>query len=174
MSGEKAGDDGEVDNGEDVQTEIGQQEAPVETRAAFGVRTPFRPSPAEVAEHNLTHLNYRDWCPYCVQGRGFSEPHRKGVDRSDGSEAAVGADYYFVCRDPQFEKEIKDDDDVEGTPEDEIIGTGREKATILTIEDFETGCVRPHLVPRKGIAGVEWIGKAVAFDLTKKCHCSGL
>ena len=36
--------------------------------------------------------------------------------------------------------------------------------------DFQTGCVRPHLVPRKGIAGVEWIGKALADDLTLWGH----
>jgi hypothetical protein len=45
-----------------------------------------------------------------------------------------------------------------------------EKMTILTVKDSQTGCIRPHLVPRKGVNGVDWIGRAIAEDLTLWGH----
>ena len=43
--------------------------------------TPIRnvklPSLAEIEEHNLTHLPFRDWCEFCVQGKASSHPHMK-------------------------------------------------------------------------------------------------
>ena len=62
------GEQSEVKDGEDVQIEGDQPEAQVETREVQGVRTPYKPSPKEIAEHNLTHLNYRDWCPTWTRG----------------------------------------------------------------------------------------------------------
>ena len=32
------------------------------------VKNVYLPSQLEIDEHNLTHLPFRDWCPYCVQG----------------------------------------------------------------------------------------------------------
>ena len=34
-------------------------------------------SVAEIEEHNLTHLPFRDWCDFCVQGKAGSHPHTK-------------------------------------------------------------------------------------------------
>ena len=31
-----------------------------------GLPSPSLPSKAEVEHHNLTHLPYRTWCPFCV------------------------------------------------------------------------------------------------------------
>ena len=51
------------------------------------VRDVRLPSVAEIAEHNLTHLPFRDWCAFCVQGRAVSHPHQKR--RSDEPEVPV-------------------------------------------------------------------------------------
>ena len=45
---------------------------------------PRLPTQAEVDEHNLTHLPYRNWCPICVQAKGKDMDHlcfgqRKGI-----------------------------------------------------------------------------------------------
>ena len=77
MPEEKIGGKNRVENDDDEQIKDDQPEANVETREVHGVRTPYKPSPKEIAEHNLTHLNFRDWCPTCVQGRGVSDPHRR-------------------------------------------------------------------------------------------------
>ena len=35
------------------------------------------PCEADGNYHNLTHLPFRSWCPYCVQGKAVSHPHVK-------------------------------------------------------------------------------------------------
>ena len=37
---------------------------------------PKAPSQKEIDEHNLTHANYRSWCPHCVAGRRNNSPHK--------------------------------------------------------------------------------------------------
>ena len=37
---------------------------------------PRAPSQKEIDEHNLTHANYRSWCPHCVAGRRNNSPHK--------------------------------------------------------------------------------------------------
>ena len=41
------------------------------------------PCEAEVNLHNLTHLLFRDWCPYCVQGKAVGYPHLKRLKEED-------------------------------------------------------------------------------------------
>ena len=38
---------------------------------------PKLPSEAEVRQHRLTHMPYRNWCPHCVRGRGKEMDHKK-------------------------------------------------------------------------------------------------
>ena len=38
---------------------------------------PDRPTEEELEEHNATHSPPQPWCPYCVQGTGTREPHRR-------------------------------------------------------------------------------------------------
>ena len=37
---------------------------------------PRLPTQAEVDDHNITHMPYRNWCPHCVRGRGKDLDHR--------------------------------------------------------------------------------------------------
>ena len=41
------------------------------------VLSPIEPTEQEIAEHNLTHLPFRNWCRHCARGRGTELPHRK-------------------------------------------------------------------------------------------------
>ena len=56
---------------------------------------PKLPSRQEVEEHCLTHLPYRNWCTFCVQGKGKASPHFKNPSRSDGL-SEVHFDYCFM------------------------------------------------------------------------------
>ena len=38
-------------------------------------RSPIKPTSAEVAEHDLTHCPYRNWCDICVKAMGREDPH---------------------------------------------------------------------------------------------------
>ena len=68
--------------------EVGQDQEEVEFRefetsiAPNVVADLGAPSTTEVAEHNLTHLPHRSWCPICIEARGKDRPHRR-VDRSN-------------------------------------------------------------------------------------------
>ena len=39
-------------------------------------RAPKGPTQKERAEHEATHIPYRDWCRHCVRGRATNRPHR--------------------------------------------------------------------------------------------------
>ena len=58
-------------------------EAPVPRQQELGIRNPRRlpgpkmPSREEVEQHYLTHLPFRNWCQYCIQGKGNTAPRFK-------------------------------------------------------------------------------------------------
>ena len=65
-------------------------EASVPREHEYGVRNPRKlpdpkmPSKEEVEQHYLTHLPFRNWCQYCMQGKGKVAPHFKQKKREDG------------------------------------------------------------------------------------------
>ena len=67
----------------------------------MGIRNPRKlpdpkmPSKEEVEEHYLTHLPYRSWCQFCVQGKGEVAPHLKQKKREDGL-MEIRFDYCFM------------------------------------------------------------------------------
>ena len=56
---------------------------------------PCVPSQADVDEHNLTHLPYRSWCPWCVAARKPNTPHSTLPSFSREIPLLV-ADYCFL------------------------------------------------------------------------------
>ena len=45
-------------------------------------RTPYAPTAAELEEHRLTHIPYRNWCPWCVRGKALGEQRGRHVGRT--------------------------------------------------------------------------------------------
>ena len=45
-----------------------------------------------------------------------------------------------------------------------------ERATILNIKDVFSSCLRPHLVPKKGVVGCPWVAKEIAQDIVLWGH----
>ena len=87
----------------------GNEEVDADTGDMFvcpkALPTPIMPSPAIVARHNLTHVPYRSWCPYCNAGRRPNSQHRgQSVDQKR-SLPVVHADYCFI-RDTQDEDNL--------------------------------------------------------------------
>ena len=72
----------EIDDAEDVQP---IRHAP----------DPKLPSAEEVEEHCCTHIPYRDWCKWCVMGRGRGLQHSRALACFI---AIVGLDYFFITR----------------------------------------------------------------------------
>ena len=57
---------------------------------------PKTPSAAQVANHNITHMPYRSWCPHCVASRRPNSQHRSSSSESERSDPLLVADYCFL------------------------------------------------------------------------------
>ena len=75
-----------------------QQHEHHEAHRARGLRQPQQPAP-QIAEHNLTHLPYRNWCPICVQGKGRQDNYKKQQSRKPIIQ--VGFAYINSQQDPK-------------------------------------------------------------------------
>ena len=53
----------------------------LETRPVRTSATPKLPSLKEIEIHNMSHLTYRSWCPFCVAGKRANTPHRRQWDK---------------------------------------------------------------------------------------------
>ena len=73
-------EDGEEVSRQNLDVKEGSSETPIEqgeeSRHPKGLTTPIRPSQHEVDKHNLNHATFRNWCEFCVKGRGKEAPHR--------------------------------------------------------------------------------------------------
>ena len=55
---------------------------------------PILPSANEIAEHEVTHYPYRDWCRDCVASAGRRDGHKRVSDADrDAGIATIAADY---------------------------------------------------------------------------------
>ena len=50
-------------------------DAPEEVRPVRTLPRPTTPTQEEIDKHNIDHLPYRDWCPYCVEAFGRERAH---------------------------------------------------------------------------------------------------
>ena len=93
----KVSEDGEchpVDAGEIVDHGDDDAEAEEEHVVAEGLRDPGQPSPAERAEHDLTHIPYRPWCKHCVRGKAKGRQSRRLRDgQSQSTCPRIRLDY---------------------------------------------------------------------------------
>jgi hypothetical protein len=76
-----------VDDGSDLDGELDEEGLGPEggSRRTQKMTEPHRPSSEEVAEHEMTHLPYRNWCRHCVIGRGLEMPHVRSKRIARGS-----------------------------------------------------------------------------------------
>ena len=63
----------------------------------MSLRAPHRVSREEREQHELTHIPYRAWCPFCVRARGRNTPHRSRTeDMKRGGVPRIVMDYVFM------------------------------------------------------------------------------
>ena len=63
------------------------------------LRRPGQPSAEDIRKHRQSfHLPYRDWCKWCVMGKGVHDQHRKIVekDKYEKEIPCVSVDYTFT------------------------------------------------------------------------------
>ena len=94
-----------------------------------------------VAEHEVTHIPYRSWCPACVAGRGRSYSHNH--EGRDSTVPVISADYLYFSE--------------KGVP-------GKSLPTVV-LRDRASKAIFSHLLPTKGTVGSTYPEKAVLRDL---------
>ena len=101
------------------------------------------PCEKEVRLHNLNHIPFRSWCPYCVQGKAVTGAHRKKKDEDEDEVTVISIDYAGMkVREPE-----------------------EDSFPIIVIHDRRSKACFAHLVPRKGVN--EYAVKRVTQDLQK-------
>jgi hypothetical protein len=90
---ELAGGSGQQNEAEEKQEQQEQEESESGKRSCRKVLSPTEPSPQERAEHELTHLPFRNWCRHCCRGRGVEMAHRK----TDGAEKRLPEIHFDFC-----------------------------------------------------------------------------
>ena len=66
---------------------------------------PKVPTKAEIDAHNVNHLPYRSWCPWCVMARRRNSPHLRAQSRlSQRNVPFLVADYCYMrdCQDEEL------------------------------------------------------------------------
>ena len=96
------------------------------------------PSKQEVEQRYLTHLPFRNWRQYCIQGRGKVAPHFKQKQREDGL-MEVCFDYCFMS--------------THGSP----------LATILVAREKSTKMTLATVVPMKGASVEHPVRRTLSF-----------
>ena len=103
-------------------------EAGTEGRKMKRMIDPILPSAEEIADHNLSRIPFRNWCPYCIRGRGKEMNHTR-VNTDERGLDEFHMDYCF--------------------PGDEF----GFKLVILVVVERYTGMKASIVVPRKGSTG---------------------
>ena len=72
-------------------------------------RIPVAPTAREWDDHMTHHAEFRDWCPWCVQGKGISYQHRQAKEEDEKLGVTVSMDWTFV-------NSVEDDSGETGPP----------------------------------------------------------
>ena len=120
-------------------TEIGGEREAVEEhdegRVIKGQKILYQPSQQEWDDHMRTHIPFRKWCPYCVEGKCVSGAHR----RTKKSEEDLAREVPVISVDYMGPKSKEDKSaKIDSLP-------------ILVGIDRKTKWVFAHMVPSKGL-----------------------
>ena len=112
-----------------------------EGEGARTIKPGFKPSVEEVNNHNLTHIPFRSWCPFCVAGKAKDNPHFR-VDQEDIDMNVIDMDYMFLSgKEPSVEVGIDQVSEDEDEEEDEDLvecdGCGEKDIDPSDLDDSE-------------------------------------
>ena len=119
------GEGQEAEGADEPEFEVDEEEA----HSAGVQRTPVLPSQNEIDEHNLTHLPFRDWCPFCIRGRGLSSGHFARKTPEESQVPTISIDYCFLGDETTRDTDLP----------------------VLVVRDRRTKSVWAHPVPAKGV-----------------------
>ena len=126
------------------ESDIKKFEASEEAVVPKQLRRPNQPTQKQIDDHRrASHIPYRSWCKWCVEGRGLHDHHQSGVeqDKLDKCIPCVSTDYLFIG------------DQKTAAGHNPILGT----------YDNGTDTIKVYNTKRKGV--VAWLPRAIASDM---------
>ena len=93
-----------------------------EVGAPMIARRPGVPTKVEINAHYPIHIELRDWCRYCVEGKGVSRHHEMGKEEEEAVGVTVCVDYCFWTP-----------EEFEGEMDAILVGYEREKMGLWTM-----------------------------------------
>jgi hypothetical protein len=103
---------------------------------------PKLPSKAEIEEHMLSHLPYRNWCEHCVKGRGRQMDHRR--QEEDRETIEFHMDFCFPGG--------------EADKETQTILVMRERTTRMTMASAVPSKSTGAFIAKRGVAFMKEVG----------------
>ncbi len=133
--------------------------------------SPSLPSRAEVEEHRVTHLPFRNWCRECVEGKALGE-HRHPREGHGSKVPVVGIDYFYMTsKGLQMRSELIDFPE---TAEGEVaLLESRKKGEIvkcIIVRCSHSKNIFAHVVPYKGVDEGKLAVKLVTEDIAWLGH----
>ena len=89
--------------GQEADKGIREEEEITEARTPKIARVPKTPTKADVEAHFPLHLEYREWCPHCVAGKGQVTPHKRGTGE-ERLGTTISVDYCFMVPEERSEE----------------------------------------------------------------------
>jgi hypothetical protein len=134
---------GEAEAGVDSEGESAEtpEQNPGDARHMRKMNDPCLPTKSEIEEHRLTHLPFRNWCPFCVKGRGVERGHFRS-ERDADAVGEVHIDYCFPRGAGEKGRDIR---------EKAAEATGN--MTVMVLRERDTRMIMVSVVPRKGRRG---------------------
>ena len=163
-----------VESGRQVRGDAGSGEADVEAADADTARveleeevlpqrpqaSPEQPTASQIADHDLTHLHYRAWCPDCVEAFGRERAHH-AKDPSGRIVPLIAVDYCFMS-----EKGIHLRDEVDYSwteaPDDVL--------RLLAGSCSKSGDFFMHAVPKKGLDSAGYSAECLSKSIMALGH----
>ena len=110
--------------------ELQSEDEGEEARPVKVLKSPTLPTTVEVDERSITHLPFRNSCPFCVQGKAENFSHETQGEKEYQIPHIV-CDYCVLGGD--------DDEDT---------------LNVQVAKDMQSQCLFAHAVPRKGLAHI--------------------
>ena len=154
-----------VDSAADVTEEdVVEAQGEEETIPVRAANSPETPSTKAFEEHREKgHIPHRDWCKFCIEGRGLTRQHRPG---EPSVIPVVGLDYFYIsaggvqCRRELAQEEIADG---EAAIQKERLEGSLVKCLLMRC--FSSKALFAHCIPYKGTGEDQYVATVVTKNV---------
>ena len=133
---------------------------------------PVRPPAAQVEDHDIAHLPYRNWCDPCVEGRALGEQRGRHAGRVH-EIPRVGIDYWYITSGTvKARRELADKYPMTAEGNAALTEARKKKEVMkcLILRCHESKAVFAHSIPVKGDDEDHYVADLIATDVAFMGH----